>query len=645
MDLDALLSQLKDSIPSSPRPLEETHRPDWEAATVVSGEHPVTPPPAPDARLSLSPPVAADAHAPVVAPEGDLIVVGELGKGGMGSVLLARQPSLDREVAVKVPLRTSSEGTVHALVREARTTGALEHPGIVPVHALAFDASGTPALVMKRIEGVSWATLIKEPGHPAWRFVTGGSDRLEGQVKLLMQVCNAVAFAHRQGVLHRDIKPANVMVGEFGEVYLADWGVACRKPLPGEVRKKGLVGTPLYFAPEMVSGDDALMDERTDVYLLGATLYHALCGWPPHAAMDLKEALAHAWAGEVRAMPQEISAELAGVISRALARDPAQRHQSATELRDALAEFLRHRASHRLAAAALERLAALEAELAAATPQREKVAPLVSECRFGFMQALAEWSDNPVAKEGLERCVLAAAWFEVRTGHAAAARVLMAELQKVPDELEAAVRAVELDDEKNQARRAHYERLERESDPRVAIRQRVRLFLALTGAVVLATVLPSLLPAWDSIQRLLGRWVLVGKMLPATVTLLVAFFVGRKSLWATRLNRRIVMMLAFVLVTLMTNRVTCALLGLPPSQTVTIDLVVGTALCAGPALLFHWGFFISLGSNLVGLVAALIWPQHAQWIYGLAAASALSGVLVTWTNWRSELEAPIDRQR
>ncbi|MCC6334834.1 MAG: protein kinase [Myxococcales bacterium] len=643
MDLDSLLSDLKDSLPSTPRPLEETHRPDWEEATLVSGEQPVPAEPQADLRLSLSPPVAVDA--PADADRGDLVVVGELGKGGMGVVLLARQPSLDREVAVKVPLRTASESTVHALVREARTTGSLEHPGIVPVHALAFDSAGTPALVMKRIEGVSWATLMREAGHGAWRFVTAGRDRLEAQVQLLMQVCNAVAFAHRQGVLHRDIKPANVMVGEFGEVYLADWGVATRKPLPGEERRKGLVGTPLYFAPEMVTGDDAQMDERTDVYLLGATLYHALCGWPPHAARNLKEALAHAWAGEVRPMPQEIPAELAEVISRALARDPPQRYPSATALRDALAEFLRHRGSSRLAAAAMERLAALEAELKPANPPRERIAPLVSECRFGFLQALNEWADNPVARDGLQRCIVAAAWFEVRTGNASAARALMAELAKVPDELKTALRTLELDDEQSLVRKAHFEHLERELDPRVAIRQRIRLFLALSGVILLVTVLPSLLPVWPQLEAWLGPWLLVGKLLPASLTLLVAIVLGRRSLLGTRLNRRISWLLVFVLLAVTVNRTVGVFLGIPPEKVLILDLVVGAALSSGPALLFHWGFFISLGCNILGVIVALIWPEHVRWIYGAAAASALSGLLITWTTWRSEFTPPIDRAR
>lgn len=652
MSSDAPSPLKLDAVPDQGRPLEDTRRPEWSLDTVVSAEHPV-PPEAdaeasqgmtPDARLSLSPPVQREGDATLPVPDGDLIVVGELGKGGMGSVLLARQPALDREVAVKVPHRTSTGATVQALVREARTTGALEHPGIVPVHALAFDPGGLPALVMKRIEGVSWAQLIKEPAHGAWRFVSGaGRDRLESQVQLLMQVCNAVAFAHRQGVLHRDIKPANVMIGEFGEVYLADWGVATKKPRPGEQRPRGLVGTPLYFAPEMVTGDDAQMDERTDVYLLGATLYHALAGVLPHPGTTLQEVVDHAWNGTPPPLPAEVPAELAHVIARALAKEKAQRFQSAAELKEALAEFLRHRGSHRLAAAAAARLAVLEAELGLPAPQRERVSPLVSECRFGFMQALSEWPENPTAREGLERSIRAAAWFEVKVGNADAARALIKELATAPPELIAAIRALELDDEKSQMRKAHLQKMERELDPRVAIRQRIGLFLAVAAAVVVATVLPSVAHLWSYAEAWLGRYLLLAKLLPATVTFFVAVLLGRKSLLATRLNRRIVAMLALCFVALVVNRITCATIGLPPELTMTVDLVVLAAISAAAGLLFHWGFFLCMASNLAGLFAALAWPAGARWAFGVSSAVALVGVIVTWTTWRSELAAPIDR--
>jgi serine/threonine-protein kinase len=647
LDFETLWSQLKlDARPDAGVSVEKTWRPDWAADTVISGERLVPAAEAalvaPDIHLSLSPPASHQGHA-VSANHADLVILGELGKGGMGSVLLARQPALDRDVAVKVPHRGASAATVQALVREARTTGSLEHPGIVPVHALAFDPGGVPAMVMKRIEGVSWGTLLEEPGHGAWRFISGGGrDRLEAHVQLLMQVCNAVAFAHRQGVLHRDIKPANVMIGEFGEVYLVDWGVATKKPLPGEQRPLGLVGTPVYFAPEMVTGDDAQMDERTDVYLLGATLYHALAGWPPHPGTELKAVLEHAWSGTPPPLPPEVPDELAQVVFRALAHDKAQRFQSAAELRDALAQFLRHRGSHRLASATAERLALLETELALPAPSRERVSPLVSECRFGFMQALSDWPENPAAREGLERTVLAAAWFEVKAGNADAARALVKELRRAPDELMAALRALELEDEKNAMRKSHFAKLERELDPRVAMRQRARLFFAIGAVVLLLTVVLPLIPAWSILEGRLGRWSLVGRVVPSVITLIIAGIIGRRSLFGTRLNRRVFGLVALSIGAVTLNRLACAALGLSAQQTYPLDLLAVTGVAMAAGLLVHWGFFVSGFAALMGAVVGIAWPGAARVAIGGAAALGFVGVVVTWRTWRSEISAPID---
>src|SRR5262249_12200472 len=154
------------------------------------------------------------------------------------------------------------------LLVEAVITGSLEHPSVVPVYALGCDDAGHPILVMKRIEGVSWKTLAADQHHPAWaRIDAAGDDRLVAHLEILMQVAGAVHFAHSRGFVHRDIKLANVMIGEFGEVYVVDWGLAVKMgaaPLSDE--EAPLVGTPVYLAPEMLSGDPAAVDARTDVY-------------------------------------------------------------------------------------------------------------------------------------------------------------------------------------------------------------------------------------------------------------------------------------------------------------------------------------------------------------------------------------------
>jgi serine/threonine-protein kinase len=179
------------------------------------------------------PPVSMD------GAQSDFDVAGTIGEGGMGRVLLARQRSLARDVAIKTLKDDASPRDRAALVREARVSGSLEHPGIVPVHTLGADGAGRPLLVMKRIVGVDWETLLRNPDHAAWRTVIGeAGDRLDASLEILGRVCRALELAHDRGVIHRDVKPSNVMVGSFGEVYLVDWGLATAKgteyfpPLP-----------------------------------------------------------------------------------------------------------------------------------------------------------------------------------------------------------------------------------------------------------------------------------------------------------------------------------------------------------------------------------------------------------------------------
>jgi serine/threonine-protein kinase len=246
-----------------------------------------TAPPLPSISLDLSSPGAVAAGGGLDDPSGpDLLVLDTLGEGGMGRVLLARQRSLARDVAVKVlkPETADADGAL-SLLREAVVMGGVEHPNIVPVHALGRDDRGHPVLVMKRIEGTSWRALLDDDAHPTWTaLLAAHGDRVSAHLEVLMRVADAAHFAHARGVIHRDIKPENVMVGAFGEVYLVDWGIAIRV---GRTQPDGdgafrIRGTPAYMAPEMIGGDPTRLDARTDVYLLGATLHEVLTRTPRH---------------------------------------------------------------------------------------------------------------------------------------------------------------------------------------------------------------------------------------------------------------------------------------------------------------------------------------------------------------------------
>jgi len=183
-------------------------------------------------------------------------LVSTLGRGGMATVYLARDTTLDREVALKVVDWTVDESSASRLAQEARILASLEHPGIVPVHDFGQLADGRLFYAMKRVRGVRL---------DRWAATRDVHERLGA----FLRICDAVAFAHAHGVVHRDLKPENVMVGEFGEVLVLDWGIA---RVRGQSESSGLVaGTPDYMAPEQVRGERTV-DERADVYALGTML-------------------------------------------------------------------------------------------------------------------------------------------------------------------------------------------------------------------------------------------------------------------------------------------------------------------------------------------------------------------------------------
>ncbi|MCY2964690.1 MAG: serine/threonine-protein kinase, partial [Planctomycetota bacterium] len=205
-----------------------------------------------------------------------------LGRGGMGVVYTARQTSVNREVAVKMigSGQSQDDGVRAAFLDEAVITGELDHPNIVPIHELGTNRSGTLFYSMKRVTGTPWSRHIAKNGE------------LEN-LKILSAVADAIAFAHSRGVVHRDLKPENVMLGEYGEVLVMDWGLALvtdafRKP--ASVSLSPTPGcTPSYAAPELVTGPMAVIGPHSDVYLLGAILYEIITGKPPHLARSARE--------------------------------------------------------------------------------------------------------------------------------------------------------------------------------------------------------------------------------------------------------------------------------------------------------------------------------------------------------------------
>jgi serine/threonine protein kinase len=265
-------------------------------------------------------------------------------RGGMGVVYSAEDEKLSRRVALKVLDAQDQNGELaRRLAREAQVLARLEHPGIVPVHDVGTLQDGRVFYTMKFVEGRRLDKHIES--------VASVPDRL----RLFLRICDAVAFAHARGVLHRDLKPANIMVGPFGEVLVMDWGLAkiLRAPAGGEMAESGaeatliqapsagntqrdstqasavtghgtVMGTPGYMSPEQARGDNQHLDERSDIFSLGALLRFLLAGGSPSAVLATAR----------------LNKSLAAVHAKATAEKPETRYASVTQLAADVSRYL-----------------------------------------------------------------------------------------------------------------------------------------------------------------------------------------------------------------------------------------------------------------------------------------------------------------
>ena len=293
---------------------------------------------------------AAEIAAEGIPTPPHLRIFPELGRGGMGRIHPATDRNLLRHVALKRLDKELAKVPMYkdGFIAEAQMTGQLEHPNIVPVHELAISDEGVPYFTMKLVQGINFDAWLRDPAHKL-----GSTERLQEGLEIFMKVCDAVAYAHHRGVIHRDLKPENIMVAGFGQVYLMDWGLARltkTRPASGaraQMEAKGPVGTPTFMAPEQARGNPEEMDERSDVFGLGAILYEIVSGRMPYGqSMNVDYVLSRAVAGKIipideAAMGIGVSKRIRSIVQKAVAAEPNDRFQSVVELQEAVRGFLR----------------------------------------------------------------------------------------------------------------------------------------------------------------------------------------------------------------------------------------------------------------------------------------------------------------
>jgi len=399
--------------PSARAPAVVAEAPVAKPVRPPSGRMPAANPAGPP---QIERPKPTDPMSPVVGgAAGRFVIQDSIARGGMGVVVRALDRDLRRSVAMKFMRDDSDASQRQRFLAEAKITGQLEHPNIVPIHEFGVDEFKRPFFVMKYIQGRSLEQVLKEIAandffartqanratrrnprpdpksgtrvdtksttRPDSRTITTDPPpemSLPRLLQVFINTCHAVAFAHSRSVVHRDLKPANIMIGEYGEVLVMDWGLAkpgaaaIRNPVqidddtgeapdpanpppstqvPGSGTQDGTVsGTPMYMAPEQAAGEITKIDARTDVYALGAILYEILTLRPPVDGKDIDQVLEMVKHGRV--MPAEfrstptrpIPRDLAAIAMKALALKREDRYQSAVALREDIERYLDGRA-------------------------------------------------------------------------------------------------------------------------------------------------------------------------------------------------------------------------------------------------------------------------------------------------------------
>jgi serine/threonine-protein kinase len=569
----------------------------------------------------------------------ELEVLEPLGEGGMANITLAEQLPLDREVALKRARGQSgptgdTRDPVTMLLHEAWVTGKLEHPNIVPVYRLGRDEDGSPIIVMKRIEGVTWRELMEGAEHP------GGDqgDPLDLGLDILVEVCQAVEYAHDHGILHRDIKPDNVMVGAFGEVYVLDWGLAVGLDEDPEGRIPSLAevstpaGTPGYMAPEMVGEDVGELGVHTDVYLLGAVLYEMLTGDPPHLGETAFEMMMHAWESEGPEFKEDVPQRLAAICRRAMAKLPDERFESVGQMRRELVDFQRHRESLQMVERARERLTdfreMIERGRADGDVDSTELHEVFAECRFGFEQALEIDSGNQAARDGLQVLLSKMAAWEIDQGGYQAASMLINDLPQPDPDLEEALAELEREIESREKDVQELREVKREHDVERGRAARSVFVLKLGLFWTLFASLPFA-----------AEWMLAtdfGKAAHLLQSALIGLFIAsgiyiyREDMFQNIANQKMVMTVVITYLLELGARIVGIHNGLPMQLILSFEGFMSALGTGVLALTIDERIFWASGIFALGSLAGGLLPQYALIINGSMTLLAMGSLALAW---------------
>ncbi|BBM86263.1 protein kinase domain-containing protein [Candidatus Uabimicrobium amorphum] len=317
----------------------------------------------------------------------------EINRGGMGIIYKAEQKKLKREIAIK---KTLPQMEKNKFVAESLVTAYLDHPNIVPIYEMDQNNNGDILLAMKLVKGVSWKDLLYP--QTAEHKEKANEYNLQKHLEILINVCNAVNYAHSKGIVHCDLKPENIMIGDFGEVLVMDWGIAVDVHENFEKRtfhKSDIttpMGTPCYMSPELAEGRGKDISYATDIYLLGAILYEILQRQPPHTGKSMWLVLLAAKENKPVIFDASVPFDLQQICHKAMAKESGQRYTNINDFILEIEAYLTHQESIKIAHIGIQ-----EIQISSNSFIYENLSRII----FRFERALEIWNKNKIAYKGI----------------------------------------------------------------------------------------------------------------------------------------------------------------------------------------------------------------------------------------------------
>lgn len=551
-----------------------------------------------------------------------------LGAGAMGIVREAKQLSLERAVAVKTLRdRSIDEEAIVGMLQEAWMTGLVEHPNVVPVYDIGVTNDDRPLIVLKRIEGTTWQKLANDAQAVHDRF--GATDLVAWNLGVLMQVCNAVHFAHSRGVIHRDLKLENVMIGAFGEVYVVDWGVAISSRedpsgrLPVVRTSTDVAGTPCYMAPEMLGPGYGKIGAHSDVYLLGGILYELLTGSPPHDGDSLAKIVRQILLSDPR-RPDAAPEDLADLALRALSADPTKRPASADAFRREIEQHLSRRGVLRLLDGAARSLAKLErlleasaghaggADESARATMRRDLYRAFSEARFAYRLVLKDAPTEHAAVAGLSRAIERMVRFELADGQVEAAHALLEEMPKAAPELREAVEHARADRARQRAEEREHADRGRNFDPSIGghARRNIGIQLALLWTILTAAMGPLVT---DHAYELF--LVPLVNITAGSLFVAIVLYRKRRVLMTTAFNRGALGAIAVAPASSAVLHLIATRIEMSAAEELALDALLFAVAASFAAIMVSRALWVAAASYLAAMALLLLFPEQRYFLF------------------------------